>query len=196
MNEFAFLDLKSCYIVKSNAVGLFFWRIYGLTVCFQNYLTFNSSQDSRVHEIQLDSSWISWTRESCELHRALGPLGALENLWPRWPLGQGIFTGWVPKWARLFFTHFNDLFKVTISVALIFRHTVVRDLSAQPRSRPRSSGLKYCPRVHYDIIYLYLGIYILCSVITLSLKHKLSLIFCILYELQTHSYMISLIHFE
>ena len=27
MNEFAFFDLKSCYIVKSNAVRSFFWRI-------------------------------------------------------------------------------------------------------------------------------------------------------------------------
>ena len=26
-NEFAFFDLKSCYLVKSNAVRSFFWRI-------------------------------------------------------------------------------------------------------------------------------------------------------------------------
>ena len=26
-NEFAFFDLKSCYVVKSNAVRSFFWRI-------------------------------------------------------------------------------------------------------------------------------------------------------------------------
>ena len=36
MNEFAFFDLKSCYVVKSNAVRSFFWIIYGLTFCFRN----------------------------------------------------------------------------------------------------------------------------------------------------------------
>jgi hypothetical protein len=35
-NEFAFIDLKSCYVVNSNAVRSFFWRIYGLEICFRN----------------------------------------------------------------------------------------------------------------------------------------------------------------
>ena len=35
-NEFAFFDFKSCYVVKSNAIHLFFWRIYCLTFCFRN----------------------------------------------------------------------------------------------------------------------------------------------------------------
>ena len=35
-NEFAFFDLKSCYVVKSNALRSFFWRNYGLTICFRN----------------------------------------------------------------------------------------------------------------------------------------------------------------
>ena len=36
MDEFPFFDLKSCYVVKSNAVRSFFWRIYGLEICFRN----------------------------------------------------------------------------------------------------------------------------------------------------------------
>ena len=35
-DEFLFYDLKSCYVVKSNPVRSFFWRIYGLEICFQN----------------------------------------------------------------------------------------------------------------------------------------------------------------
>ena len=34
-NEFAFFDLKSCYVVKSNAVRSFFWRMYGLHFAFE-----------------------------------------------------------------------------------------------------------------------------------------------------------------
>ena len=35
-NEFAFFDLKSCYVVKSNALSSFFWRNYNLKICFRN----------------------------------------------------------------------------------------------------------------------------------------------------------------
>ena len=34
-NELAFFDFKSCYVVKSNAVCSFFWRICGLTFCLR-----------------------------------------------------------------------------------------------------------------------------------------------------------------
>ena len=43
-NEFAFFDMKSCYVVKSNAVRSFFGRIYGAPFCLQFYLTFSKSK--------------------------------------------------------------------------------------------------------------------------------------------------------
>ena len=34
-DEFAFFNLKSSYLVKSNAVCSFFWRIYGALFCLR-----------------------------------------------------------------------------------------------------------------------------------------------------------------
>ena len=49
--QICFFDLKSCYVVKSNAICAFFWRIYGLTIRFRNKLTF--SNVSQPLEFQL-----------------------------------------------------------------------------------------------------------------------------------------------
>ena len=42
-NEFAFFDMKSCYLVKSNAICSFFGSIYGMPFCLQFSLTVSSS---------------------------------------------------------------------------------------------------------------------------------------------------------
>ena len=56
MNEFAFFDLKSSYVVKSNAVRSFFWRIYGALSGLRFYLTF---KDATVFLGPREFSWQS-----------------------------------------------------------------------------------------------------------------------------------------